>query len=359
MSSSLKNSIFFVILVAGCMYLHGMPMAEIASTAPAISQPLPSQPAAMTMPATQSAPIAMPTGAPSNPSSDLTNTFQSLEQIKKDLGTLIKNLDEKLLEARKQTAEAKSLSKTILQAQESEARSILEKVQALRAGIDTTQRYAQGEFAENFNKKYGEFEAIKMQVEAILQKTSTANPVTPIPTATQGAAPSAPVTVTANSISRKANWLIDSITSIIATVFSSIKKVFATARTGGNTNQTAPTTVVIGQQTQTTQISNQSAHTTGAAHAFPTQQTPTIPSTLQNVAAPSQHNEAPLDIVNGGWKRPILLLMGKILDGVAYMGKSIYAIFDSFFGSFVRKFIKDVQRKIASQETTPEQSSAT
>ena len=166
-------------------------------------------------------------------------------------------------------------------------------------------------------------------------------------------------------IPKKSSGIVDSVTTVIASLVSSIKKVFSSSNEKNVKKKDLP--LLPAQITQQTpdlasamsgidqSMQNIDAIQTALIQRIQTvsqetktmeQLATTMPSAMEAITQAKQQNSS-LDVVNGGWKRPILLIIGKVLDGAAYVGKNVYNIFDAFFGSFIRKFIKDIQNKVS------------
>ncbi len=375
---------------------QSMPAAQpLAPQAAAQQQtnPLMPQASAPAMPvaaAAQALPLAQPqqvaqiAATPQvNPAlfKELDTALQGIEQAKRELGKLLQELDEKLLAARKQAAEAKTLTYNLLnKEQEQEAKGDFEKIRNTNKEIQTTQQFVQNEFSKNFNDKVTELRVKATQAEAALKAIKAqkpaeaakppAPPAMPLPNTQPGV--TAAATATTNTPAVAQSGAFDSMTSGIASMVSGIKNFF-----GGNddakkktvTAQQAPEPIPTDATQRSREAStmvqqmDQGLQTIDATRSTIQQYIQTINQSTQYIEGLAKENpdtakllaknkKVPVVVVESKLKQAILLVVGKTLDGIGYVASEFYSLFDNTIGRFTRSLVKDVSAKIAAHDAS-------
>lgn len=378
-----------------------MPSATpVNRAAPAASMPSVAAPTAVTksQPVTGQIPVPQPptTTAPVAPTpqasindaqlKELEDALRGLEETKHSLAKLLSELDTKLLDARKQAAEAKTLSFALLEKQkEAEAKSDFEKIRAASQQVKDTQQFVQNEFTKEFNDKMAAIKVKATQADATLkainaQKAASAKPASAaaIPTAAPTPTPNAPApTLTGNSDAvrptrqkvQAAHGLMDNLTSGIAKAIQGIRSFFGgeepiKKKTVNTPAEPIPTDPAIRAQQATSMIQQMDQ---GIATLDATRNT--IQQYLASINQSSQYIESLAKQTPEGnkilvqskkkqaitsepaWKQKVLKTTSLILDGIGYLASNLYELFDATVGSFMRNLVKDVKKKIAMQDS--------
>ena len=310
---------------------------------------------------------------------ELDTALQGIEQAKRELSKLLQELDEKLLAARKQAAEAKTLTYNLLnKEQEQEAKGDFEKIRTANKEIQTTQQFMQNEFSKNFNDKVTELRVKATQAEAAIKAikvqkpAETAKPAAPLAMPLPNAQPgiTAAPTDTTNTPAVAKSGAFNSMTSGIASMVSGIKNFF-----GGNddakkktvTAQQAPEPIPTDATQRSREAStmvqqmDQGLQTIDATRSTIQQYIQTINQSTQYIEGLAKENpdtakllaknkKVPVVVVESKLKQAILLVVGKTLDGIGYVASEFYSLFDNTIGRFTRSLVKDVSAKIAAHD---------
>jgi hypothetical protein len=341
-----------------------------APKAPITTTPQPAKPTAPPAIVT-AAPVASP--APQNNAAhfkELEGSLRQIEQTKQSLTTLLKELDDKLLDARKKAAEAKTLNTNLLsKQQESEAKADYEKIRDANKSVQTTQEFVQADFSKNFNDKIAEFRVQTTKAEGILktinaqktQPTKTLAITSPLPVAAP--APQAPATAPAPS------GFFNAITSGIASVVSGVTNFFSdhdapkkktepvvenTPIPANPTQRASEATTMVKQMDQHLQALDATRNTIQQYITTISQNSEYIETLAKQGGETSQllsaSKKATIKVVEPGWKNVSMKIVSKILDGIGFVVAGIYKLYDVTIGSFSRNLIKDVKAKIAANE---------
>lgn len=354
-----------------------MPQAASSSlTSPGATTQIQTTQAHQNSPATQQA--APPSEAQMK---EVKDALDGIESTKSALAKLLADLDTKLLDARKQAAEAKSLSFSILEKQqESEAKADYAKISAANKSIQDIQQFAQTEFTKEFNEKITELRVKSTQADSALKAINAQKAA--ITAAKQLDAtknPQMPSTQPAQEITKSKNdrekdsaggGIIDSMSSGIASLFSKVTSFFdgsdpAKKKTVIDKLPPMPTDVTqrANQVTAMVQQMDRNLQALDATRSSIQQYITSINQSSQYIETLAKQSEEGSRLLEQSknnstkagqslWKKTILSLTSKILDGIGYMASGIYDFFDATIGTFTRKLIKDVKRKIATQEST-------
>lgn len=370
--------------------ITGMPMAgtpaqpstSMPTAAPTAPTTGPQMPAATATAAPISAPVQQPASPSTTQLKEVQEALSGMEEAKIALSKLLTDLDAKLLDARKQAAEAKTLSFSLLEKQqESEAKADYEKIRAANKIVQEAQQFAQTEFTKGFNDKIAELRVKSAQADAALKAINTQKAAleaskkiaTPQPLQTPPAASGATKEESQKPRERvvASPGITDSIASGIATVFGSIKGLFGSRDTGAKKktviNQNlppAPTDPALRAREATAMVQqmDKNLQSLDATRTTIQQHLATINQSsqyIENLAKQSnegssllkQSKKDAIKPVESVWKKTILRYTGKILDGIGLMASNIYELYDATIGTFMRRLIKDVKRKIATQES--------
>lgn len=365
-----------------------MPSATpVNQAAPAAA--MPSSPAAATLTTSQPPTTPVPAATAPQPSlndaqlKELEEALRGLEETKHSLAKLLSELDTKLLDARKQAAEAKTLSFGLLEKEkEAEAKGDFEKIRAASQQVKDTQKFVQNEFTKEFNDKMAAIKVKATQADATLksinaQKAASAKPALPTPAA--GAATSnapAPTLASNNDAARPtrqkvqpATGLMDNLTSGIAKAIQGVRGFFGgeepvKKKTVNSPAEPIPADPAIRAQEVTTMIQQMDQ---GIASLDSTRNT--IQQYLASINQSSQYIESLAKQTPEGnnilvqskkkqaipsepaWKQKVLKTTSLILDGIGYLASNLYELFDATVGSFMRNLVKDVKKKIAMQDS--------
>lgn len=319
---------------------------------------------------------------------EVEDALRDLEQTKQTLATLLTELDAKLLEARKQAAEAKTLSFSLLEKQqEQEAKDDFVKIRQANESIKETQKYVQETFTPNFNQKISDLRVKATQADAALKALDTAAAATtatqPTPPQPAVASPAQPLTSTpakeptppTTVRKQESKGLLDSFTSGIASVIKGIKNIF------GGDDTAKKKTVITKPSEQIPADASQRGREAVAMVQQMDQQLQSLDATrgtiqqyltainqgtqyIESIAKQTPEgtkllakSKKPLVVKKDPkWKSVVLSFTGKILDGIGQLGSNLYELFDATIGSFARNFVKDIKKKISSDaptKTTP------
>ncbi len=366
-------------ILCNLIRLTAMPIAT-----PATQSAMPTS-----MPTAQQSPQTVPAPAPATSTDkarlkEVEAALRELEQTKQTLTALLTELDAKLLEARKQAAEAESLKFSLLDKKdEQSAKADFAKVRAASDSVKETQNYVQTVFTKNFNDKISDLRVKATQADAALKMLNTkpaatasampsAGASTAMPTATTST-PEMPTSTPAKETEQKAmakkesKGFLDNITSGIASIVKGITGFFGSNDAGKKKTVTTPqpepipadpaqraqqATLMLQQMGQ--QIQSLDA-TRGTIHQYIesinqssqyieslAKQTPEGTKLLADSKKPIVIKKDPK------WKSAILTGISKILDGIGQLGSNLYELFDGTIGSFSRNLVKDVKKKISS-----------
>ena len=290
-----------------------------------------------------------------------------MEQEKQDLTKLLQDLDEKLLEARKQAAEAKTVSYALLdKMQETDAQSDFEKIRAANTLVKATQDFVLNEFNKNFNEKISQLRIRANDAETAIKELHAAKNTTPaIPQVnTNTTASTNPAAIDQKS---KTIGTLDSVTSGIAYAVNGIKNFFGDGDEdikkktihAVQSNEPIPTNQADLERQSTAMIAqiDQDLHSIDALRNTIEENLTTMKKSttyIEDLAkthtdsavilAKIQKRNATLN--KARWKRVTLHMVSKTLDGIGYIATGVYSLFDATLGSFTRKIIKDVSAKI-------------
>jgi hypothetical protein len=311
---------------------------------------------------------------------ELDAALQGIEQAKRELGKLLQDLDGKLLAARKQAAEAKTLTYNLLnKEQEQEAKSDFEKIRNTNREFQATQKFVQNEFSKNFNDKVTELRINATQAEAALKAIKAAKPaeaakpvvqaITPLPNTQPGNAAAQIDATNASAVGPSGGF--DLMTSGIASMISGIKNFFGSNNAAkkkkvaaAQTHEPMPTNATERSREASTMVEqmDKGLQAIDATRTTIQQYIQTINKSTQYIEGLAKENpataqlltqskKAPIQVEESQLKQTILLVVGKTFDGISYMTSGVYSLLDNTIGRFTRTLIKDVDAKIAAQET--------
>ncbi len=435
MKSFLTCIIFSVITILLAAKTHTMPLADTVGAPPPPAMPgatpatppptmpstMPSTPPPPAMPGVMpgTPPPALPATIPGAPSAStlgqpvptagaamqagaqqeinqLNKIIEDIQNAKKALKDQIKQLDDKINEARTEVASMRKKSSEILsKAQESEAQALLNTINTGLGKITATQTQLSGDFSKTFNDtatkiqnliqqgqdvvksliaKGYQYQITQAQMQTLEEKTKT--------TAAQEAQKKA----AAIAAQKKTDGIWGSITQFFAKAISRIKKIFTRAQDIVTSDKQAspkevvkkkivepapqPTTGVIPTVSSNTKtlITTQLAAADTTIKQIETQQK-TIEQKLQSldqsttsfidalkniqtkpVAARTRQEET----TEPKWKRLSMLVFSELLDATAYVLGGIKYVFMSiyhyFFAPTVQRLVSDEKEKIKEEE---------
>lgn len=334
------------------------------STSPAATLPLAS-PAAIPSPVSTPAPAIVGNAGQLK---ELEDALSKIEQTKQNLTKLLQELDEKLLDARKKAAEAKTLNTNLLTKQEeTQAKADYEKIREASKSVQATQEFVQSDFSKNFNDKIAEFKVLTTKAENILKNINTQKP-TPTSPATPPIIP--PTTTQSATRQEPQSGVWNSITSSIAAVVGSIKNLFGdneppkkktesvevTKPIPANPTQRANEASVMVRQMDQYLQSLDATRNTIQQYITTINQNSTYIETLAKQGSETTQlltssKKAAVQVVEPTWKKISMRIISKILDGVGYVVSGLYNLIDNTIGKFTRNLIKDVKNKVAANET--------
>lgn len=317
---------------------------------------------------------------------EIKEALEGIESAKSALSKLLADLDTKLLDARKQAAEAKSLSFSILEKpQESEAKKDYAKISSANKSVQEVQQFAQTEFTKEFNEKIAELKVKSAQADGALKAINAQKAA--ITAAKQLAATKMPqipqteplqdATKLINEKEEASSGVIDSMSSGIASAFGKIKSFF------DGSDTTKKKTVIshnlppmpsdpIQRSSQVSamiQEMDKNLQALDATRSTIQQYIASINQSSQYIETLAKQSEEGSSLLKqtknnnaksaqSDWKKTTLYYTSKVLDGIGYIASGIYDFFDATVGTFTRKLIKDVKRKIATQETSKSSAAA-
>ncbi len=408
-------SVISLVLVSyslGTNHLYTMPTAD----QPPVAQPMaiapntipPAMPVPATMPTAipQAPPPQVPAAMPLAPTAgiptqtnnqpqELTQIDPILEEIqntKKAIKDQIKQLDDKLAEARNEVATMRKNSSDILaKAQETEAQALLNTINASTAKITATQSFIDGDFSRTFDGNIAKIQAAIQKGQSLIKSLQEKGYQQQIAQAQikameDNAKPAAEAEAAAKSIAKKQQtqgFTWDSVTKFFAKVVRRIKRVFEAEPelakgTQPKKNEApidvaekkkivepiiattppsiTPTISPITQGLITSQLN--SAETTmkkldeqqraiGEKLLSLEKSTTTLVDTLKGVQPAEKLTEKAKE---PQWKRIAMLITSEILDGIAFIVSGIKyivtSIYDYFFSGMVNRVVSDVKEKI-------------
>ncbi|MBM3886868.1 hypothetical protein FJ364_02955 [Candidatus Dependentiae bacterium] len=328
---------------------------------------------------------------------DLETSLQAIEKLKQEFAKLLQELDAKLLDARKQAAEAKTISYNLLnKTQEQEAKNDYEKIRNTEKEIQQTQQFIHNEFSKNFNDKLAELKVKATQAESTIkliqaakaahptQPTPTASPTSPLPTTTAGQsanlsqnAQSSTNTTQKQTPEATPAGVVDSVTSGVASIVRQFKNFFM----GGTEDDVKKKTIIstepiptnpsqrAQEATMMVQKMEQSLQQIDTSRSSIQQYMQTITQSTQYIDGLANTNlETAKILVNSKkvqtptiepkWKQIMLRVVSNTIDAIAIVVTGIYTLLNNTMGNFIRSFIKDVSKKVAEQPTTRQKPAA-
>lgn len=400
----------------GTANLLAMPQANVTPpqppTLPALPPapvPPPLLPAPAPTPAPQvlaPAPAALPTpAAPGTPApapainvqpeiDQLNQVVEGIKTAKKALKDQIKQLDDKLAEARAEVAGMRKNSTEILaKAQEAEAQTLLNTMTESLKKVSASQAAIAGDFSKTFDDNITKIQNLIKQGQDIVKALQAKGTQQQISQAQQQAVeeitkPAAKeATVTAQP---KTEGFWGSITEFLAKAIRHIKKFFTTAKTiispetkeavkkkigepgtGPAGPTTAPTVATAAVSTATVSTATQNLITTKLNEADATikqletqqksidqklllldQNTANFTDALKNIQSTATPQE--VSPQEPKWKRLIMFIFSQMLDVVDFVlggiRTGIKTIYGYFFAPTVNQFVSDVKEKIKEEE---------
>lgn len=313
---------------------------------------------------------------------ELDSILKQIEITRRELTQLLADLDNKLLDARKKSAEAKMLSTNLLnQGQEETAKNNFDSIKLTSNLVQTTQDFVQKEFSKKFNDKVAEFKVLTNKAENLLTiinaqtpPAATSLPTTPALATAALPSPSPQAPQATSTVKKENRSFFDSITSGVASTITWVKRLFSddesfkkksnnSVSTSATNNQATPSSPVAMARdaTQLIQTIDSNLAALDLTRNNITQYYSSINQSMEKIETLAKKNTASLKLFEESkkieekkqspfWKIITIKIISKVLDGIEYLASLAYKLFDATIGKFSRMLVKDVNAKIAAEE---------